>query len=148
MDLFSLASKLLYIPIKENLAFGIFVGYTVIFSVALFLNKLGDIMFKRGFAKPFYFLGHRIHHRDVLFFVLPLMYTTIIMLIVSGLIRIEWGYFWDGILTVTFLSSACLVIDLLFDRYSSQIRKILAFPHEVLYLSVPIYAFTHFLIIV
>ena len=35
------------------------------------VDKLGTAMFKRGFAKPFYIKGHRIHHDCIYFIVLP-----------------------------------------------------------------------------
>lgn len=137
----------LYIPISQNLATGIFIGYTLVLFIALALNKFGDMMFRKGFAKPFYIGRHRIHHRDILLFVLPLIYTVIVSLIIVGAIVVVWNYFWDGIETISILAAFCLALDLLFDRYSSRFKRILAIPHEVLYLSLPLYAFTHFLVI-
>jgi uncharacterized membrane protein YedE/YeeE len=147
MGSMSLNFPRLNFPISDNLAVGIFIGYTLILSVALLLNKFGDLMFKKGFAKPFYIRGYRIHHRDILLFVLPLVYTVIVFLILVGAVVVVWNYFWDGIETISILAVVCLMVDLLFDKYSTKIKKVLAIPHEILYLSLPLYAFTHFLII-
>jgi hypothetical protein len=135
------------IRFSESLGMGIFIGYTFILFIALILNKFGDMMFRKGFAKPFYLRGHRIHHRDVLLLVLPVTYTVIVSLIVMGIVSVVWDHFWNGIATVSILALVCLFVDILFDRCSSQIKRIITVPHEVVYLTLPFYVFTHIVVI-
>ena len=38
------------------------IGFVILLGVTVFVDKLGTALFHKGFAKPFYIKGHRIHH--------------------------------------------------------------------------------------
>ena len=51
---------------SQGLELRLVAGFIVIFSSTVLLNKLGDILYHRGMAKPFYLRGYRLHHAESL----------------------------------------------------------------------------------
>ena len=133
------------IPQTLNLADGIAIGFFTVIVIASILDKFGDAMFKRGVAKPFYVLGHRLHHRHFLLVILPLLYSGLGALILSGYVRIVGSLLWTGLASTLVVSVACLATDLALDYRSSTVRSLGLFRHELIYLLIPAYAFAEFL---
>lgn len=125
---------------------GAAIGLAAVLILASLVNELGDVMFRRGFAKPFYVKGHRIHHRDVLFILFPAAYTMIVSLILLGFIHVIWGTFWTGIETTLLITAGCFVLDFALDGVSfGTMREKAILHHEWVYLLIPAYVFTHVL---
>jgi hypothetical protein len=128
-----------------TLADGIAIGFFTVIVIASILDKFGDAMFKRGVAKPFYILGHRLHHRHFLMIILPLLYSGLGASIILGYVKIVGRLLWTGLGTTMIVSMACLATDLLLDYRSSGGRKLGLVRHELIYLLIPAYAFAEFL---
>ena len=128
---------------SARLDFGIALGFVAVLLLASLLNKLGDVMFRKGLARPFYLRGLRIHHRDVLMFGLPSAYWFVIYLVLVGALKVIWSAFWTGIETTFLIAGICLALDLALDRASIEMRVRAILPHEVIYLLIPAYVFTH-----
>ncbi len=109
------------------------------------LNRFGDAMFRRGFAKPFYIKGHRLHHRSFLQVFLPSAYASLALLIVFGYVKVVWRVLWPGLATTLAIGAACIALDLLWDRLSLSSVKWGILHHEFIYLAIPAFAFTDFL---
>ncbi len=123
-------------------------GFVVVVSSTAFLNKVGDDLYHRGIAKPFYLLGHRLHHRNVLLALVPAVYVVVAAMLYLHYMRILWYSFWPSLEITLFLVGACLAIDLTLDALSSVEKRRALLHHEWVYVLVPAYAFTHLLALV
>ena len=128
-----------------NLYDGIILGFISLVIIASVLDRFGDAMFRRGVAKPFYFLGRRFHHRSLLYVILPCFYALVSVLVLMGYVQIVWGLLWTGIGTTILLAAACTLVDLCLD-YASRTRIRQGFlHHELIYIVIPAFAFSDFL---
>ncbi len=128
-----------------NLYDGIALGFIATVLIASVLDRFGDMMFRRGVAKPFYILGRRLHHRSMLYVILPFFYASISALILAGYVQIVWGLLWTGIGTTILLAAACTIFDLCLDYATrTRIRQGILH-HELIYIVIPAFAFSDFL---
>ena len=127
-----------------NLNFGLMVGFAMTLAIATLLNEFGDVMFKKGVARPFFFGKYRLHHRRFLYFYLPMGYALMSALIVLGYVQIVWSDFWTGMASTIIIAAGCLLLDLAVD-YAQESRGWGFLHHELIYLVVPAFAFTDFL---
>jgi len=119
-------------------ALGVLAGLGLIMFSTLVVDKLGTAMFKRGFAKPFYIKGHRIHH-SCIYFIVPSLYGLFIGLYLMGYIQPIWTLLWFKIAYTSVLVAATLAIDFLGDKYWPKIRKDVFWHHEWIYTILPAY---------
>jgi len=123
---------------------GILAGFAGTLVLSMVLDRFGDVMFKRGVARPFFFGRYRLHHRRFLFVFLPAGYAMLSTLILAGYIQIVWSDLWTGIGSTMVIGLACLVLDLAVD-YARDSGGWWFVHHELIYLAVPAFAFTDFL---
>jgi hypothetical protein len=119
-------------------ALGVLAGLGLIMLSTFVVDKLGTAMFKRGFAKPFYLKGHRIHH-SCIYFIVPSLYGLFIGLYLMGYIQPIWTLLWFKIAYTSVLVAATLAIDFLGDKYWPKIRKDVFWHHEWIYTILPAY---------
>lgn len=132
------------LPFQGNVYFGVLVGFVATMTVALILNKFGNTMFRKGVAMPFFIGRKRVHHRYVLLYFLPAAYSTLVALFLAGYITVVWSMFWTGLVTTFMIAVSCLALDLSIDYFRGTGR--LGFVHhELIYLTVPAFAFSMFL---
>jgi hypothetical protein len=132
------------LPIEGNVYFGALVGFIATLIVAMALDRFGNTMFKKRVAMPF-FLGHRrLHHRPFLFYFLPAAYATLAALFLAGYITIVWSLFWTGLLSTLVVAAGCMAFDLSVDYFRGEGRWGFLH-HELIYLTVPAFAFSSFL---
>jgi hypothetical protein len=127
-----------------DLYVGMTVGFFATVAIASALNKFGDAMFSKGVARPFFVGRYRVHHRSFLFGAVPVAYLAIAAMVLTGLVKIEWGLFWTGLAGTILVVADCLLVDLTFDYFHKGsgwgfLR------HEIVYVAVPVYAFMAFL---
>jgi len=132
------------LPIAGNLHFGLLVGFVVTLAVATVLNEFGDLMFRKGVARPFFFGRYRLHHRRFLFVFLPIGYALLSSMILLGYVQIVWSDFWTGMVSTLAIAAACLLLDLAAD-YARDSGGWGFIHHELIYLVVPAFAFSDFL---
>jgi len=123
-------------------------GFVVVVSSTVLLNKAGDLLYHKGIAKPFYLLGHRLHHRNFLLALVPAVYVMVAAMLYLHYMRILWYSFWPSVEITLFLVGICLTIDLTLDALSSVEKRRALLHHEWVYVVVPAYAFTHLLALV
>jgi len=123
-------------------------GFIVVVCSTAFLNKVGDLLYHKGIAKPFYLLGHRLHHRNFLLALVPAVYVMVAAMLYLHYMRILWYSFWPSVEITLFLVGICLTIDLTLDALSSVEKRRALLHHEWVYVVVPAYAFTHLLALV
>jgi hypothetical protein len=126
----------------EVFLLGFFVGLGVSLVSTFLIDKLGTAMFRRGFAKPFYVKGHRIHHK-FLYYVVPASYTILSALYFMGYIQPIWGTFYDNLGYAVLLVAGTLSLDFFGDRFWPKIRKNVILHHEWVYTIVPFFIFTY-----
>lgn len=122
-------------------ALGILAGLAILMFSTLVVDKLGTAMFKRGFAKPFYVKGYRIHH-SCIYFIVPSLYGLFLGLYFLGYIQPIWYLLWFKIAYTGVLVAATLAIDFIGDKYWPKIRKDVWWHHEWVYTILPAYILT------
>lgn len=132
----------------QLLDFRLIFGFLVILFSATLINKAGDVMYRKGIAKPFYVMGHRLHHRSVLKTVVPAAYAAVAVLIYLHYMRIVWYSFWVSTGVAVLLTGLCLSLDMTMDALIARGKRTGLVHHEWLYLIVPAYVFTHMIVFV
>ena len=127
-----------------DLYFGITVGFFATVVAASAIDKFGDAMFARGVAQPFFVGKYRLHHRSILYRAVPAGYLAIAAMVVTGLVKIRWGLIWTGLEGTAVVVAACLFLDMAVD-YLSRNKGVGPLRHELVYLAVPLFAFSAFL---
>jgi hypothetical protein len=123
------------------------VGFFATIALASALDQFGDEMFKRGVARPFFVGKYRLHHRHVLYVVLPLAYAVLSTLILAGYITVVSSLLWTGLAGTLVVAGGCLILDMAVD-YGIHSRGWGFIHHELIYLLVPAFAFSDFLRVV
>jgi len=129
--------------IGQELQFRLIAGFIVVVSATLLLDKVGDYLYHRGIAKPFYLLGYRLHHRGFLLALVPAAYVAVGTMIYLHFFRVLWSSFWPSVEFTLLLTVVCLTIDFTFDAFSSVGKRRALLHHEWVYVVVPAYVFTH-----
>jgi len=125
------------------LFFGSFVlGLILILLSTWLVDKAGTAMFERGFAKPFYVLGRRIHH-SCIYLIVPVSYLALGTMFFLGYVQVIWVAFWIKLALAGILTTLTMALDFLGDRYWPRIRKNAVLHHEWIYTVVPAYVFTY-----
>jgi hypothetical protein len=132
----------------QELQLRLVAGFVVVVSSMVLLNKAGDFFYHKGIAKPFYLLGHRLHHRNFALAVVPAVYVVVATMIYLHYMRILWYSFWPSVEITLFLVGICLTVDMTLDALSSVDKRRALLHHEWVYVLVPAYAFTHLLALV
>jgi hypothetical protein len=133
---------------SQQLELRLVAGFVVILSSTAILNKVGDLLYHRGIAKPFYLLGHRLHHRSFLLALVPTSYIAVATLIYEHYMRVLWYSFWPSVEITLFLAAICLTFDLVLDAFSRAETRRALLHHEWVYVIVPAYVFTHLVALV
>lgn len=131
----------------ELFILGILVSFVALLTATFIVDKLGTAMFKRGFAKPFYIWGRRVHH-SCIYFLVPTGYAVFLAFYMLGYIRILWGSFYSNIAYTIMILAITMAIDFLGDRFWPKIRKNVFLHHEWIYTLVPVYIFAFAVIVV
>ena len=115
---------------------GLLVAVVAVFVV----DKLGNFMFKRGYAKPFFVFGKRMHHMWI-YVLVPLGYLAISFLVMSGDVQLIRHLLWYRMALFIPIVALCLAVDFVGDALkrgaSTGILR-----HEWVYALIPAYVFT------
>ncbi len=135
------------IPHPELFIAGVVVSLGAILFTTVIVDKLGTAMFKRGFAKPFYIKGHRIHHKCI-YFIVPIGYFIFLGLLLLGYIQIVWGGLYDNLAYTIAILAVTLTVDFLGDKFWPKIRKNVILHHEWIYTLVPAFILTTMIVVI
>jgi hypothetical protein len=127
----------------QELQLRLLAGFIIVVSSTIVLNKVGDFLYHKGIAKPFYLFGHRLHHRNFLLALVPATYLAVAMLIYMHYARVLWYSFWPSVEITLLLAGICLTVDFTLDAISSVEKNRALLHHEWVYVVVPAYVFTH-----
>ena len=134
--------------VSEVLELRLVAGFIVITSATFLLDKLGDFLYHKGIAKPFYLMGHRLHHRNFLLALVPASYVAVATLIYLHYVRVLWSAFWPSAEITLVLAGVCLTFDFTLDALSTREKRTALLHHEWVYVLVPAYVFTHLIALV
>ena len=126
---------------------GIVVTLVGLLIATFVVDKLGTAMFKRGFAKPFYIRGRRVHH-SCIYLLVPTGYALFLAFYFLGYIQILWSSLYTNIAYTFFILAITMAVDFLGDRFWPKIRKNVILHHEWIYTLVPAYILTFAVIVV
>ena len=121
---------------------GLLIVPAFILGITILVDLLGTAMFRRGFAKPFYLRGRRIHH-NCIYLIIPACYVMLAGLFLLGYVQLIHDLFWFRLGYVGLLTGACVAFDFIGDRYWPEIRKNAILHHEWIYSVIPLYIFTN-----
>ncbi len=131
----------------ELFLMGVMVSLSAVLLATVFVDKLGTAMFKRGFAKPFYIKGRRVHHRCI-YMIVPGLYAFFLSLYLLGYVRILWGSLYYNVTYTVIILAVTMSIDFLGDKFWPRIRKNVVLHHEWIYALLPAYVLTYVLVVV
>jgi hypothetical protein len=131
----------------ELFLMGVLVSLSAILLSTVIVDKLGTAMFKRGFAKPFYIRGRRVHHRCI-YLIVPGLYGIFLALYLLGYVQILWGSLYYNLAYTIGILALTMSVDFLGDKFWPKIRKNVILHHEWIYTLVPAYVLTYILIVV
>jgi hypothetical protein len=128
-------------PVLHNPAafyIGIVVGFVLVLLITTFVDKLGTFLFHRGYAKPFYVKGHRIHHVWI-YAIIPSAYLIFTLLLLFGYVLPIWDDMYLRLASIIPIAAACMCIDFIGDKKWPKIRKNVILHHEWVYTFILVY---------
>ena len=128
---------------SEGLDIRLVAGFALILFSSALLNKAGDFFYHKGVARPFYVLGHRLHHKSVLQALVPVSYVAVASMVYFHYLRVLWYSFWPSLEITVLVAGACVASDMILDYVTNSEKRTALLHHEWLYLIVPVYALTH-----
>jgi hypothetical protein len=120
----------------------IIIGLAAVLVSTWFVDEVGTLAYSKGFSKPFYILGRRIHH-SCIYLIVPSVYAVLLVLFFLGYVHIVRASLWTNITYAAMITSLAMGVDFLGDRYWPRIRKNAILHHEWIYTVLPAYVFTY-----
>jgi len=117
---------------------GIIVGFVIVVLATILADKLGTRLFQRGYAKPFYLRGHRIHHVWI-YAIIPPAYVMFASLLLLGYVLPIWSDMYLRFTLIFLVAAVCMSIDFIADRRWPKIRKNVILHHELVYTAIFLY---------
>jgi hypothetical protein len=117
---------------------GMVVGFAVVLLATIFADKLGAYLFHRGYAKPFYIRGHRIHHVWI-YLIIPLSYLVFSALLLLGYVLPVWPGMYLRLASIFLVAGVCMGVDFFSDKHWPHLRKDVILHHEWVYLVIFLY---------
>jgi hypothetical protein len=115
---------------------GLMLGLFATVGTAFLVDKLGNFMFRRGYAKPFYVLGRRMHHVWI-YILLPSCYLVFSYFLITGNIHPIWNMLWYRLALLLPVAGCCLAVDFIGDSRKASSTGLLR--HEWIYTLIPAY---------
>ncbi len=112
-------------------------GLLVVLAACLIVDKVGNVMYRKGYARPFFFRGHRIHHFWI-YLIIPSCYVALFALVLTGHVQLIWTMFWYRLVFLASLVAACVAVDFIGDGLRLGFRRAILV-HEWIYFVIPLY---------
>jgi hypothetical protein len=123
---------------------GMIVGFIVVVLATIFADKLGTFLFHRGYVRPFYVKGRRMHHFWI-YLIVPVSYVAFCVLFVFGYVlptpiwSLPWYEEYARLGLVAVIAGGCIAFDLAGDKWFSKPRNEKLLHHEWLYALILVY---------
>ena len=92
---------------------------------------------RKGYARPFFFAGHRIHHFWI-YLIIPLCYAVMAFLVLTGHVQLVQNIVWYRLAFLVPIVAVCVTIDFLGDGLRTGLKKAVA-GHGWIYVLIPLY---------
>lgn len=110
----------------------------MVIVAALALDKFGNLMFRRGYAKPFFVLGRRVHHVWI-YALVPFCYLVVSYFMINGSVQLIGNLMWYRLALILPVVGFCLAVDFIGDSWKASSTGLLR--HEWVYALIPAYIF-------
>jgi hypothetical protein len=114
-------------------------GMLAAIGAAFALDKLGNFMYRKGYAKPFFVLGRRVHHVWI-YALVPFCYLVVSYFMITGNIQLIWNLIWYRLAFILPVVGLCVAVDFIGDSWKASSTGLLR--HEWVYALIPAYIFT------
>jgi hypothetical protein len=118
------------------------IGFTFILAATWSIDRLGTAMYEKGFAKPFFIKGKRVHH-SCIYLIAPASYTALVALFLLGYVHVLWSGLWIRLGYMVLIVTLSICADFLGDTFWPTIRKNAIVHHEWIYTILPVYLLTY-----
>lgn len=127
-------------PLHDPLAFhiGMVIGLAVVILTTILVDKLANCLFRRGYAKPFYLRGKRIHHVWI-YMLVPSAYLFFSILLLMGYVEMIWSDMYLRVVSVFAVAGICMGFDFTIDKLWPKIRRDVIMHHEWMYTFIAFY---------
>jgi ABC-type dipeptide/oligopeptide/nickel transport system permease component len=116
--------------------YGLVLGLFAAIGATFAVDKLGNFMYRRGYAKPFFVFGKRLHHVWI-YALVPFCYVVFSYLVITGYIHPIWNFFWYRLALLLPVVGLCLTVDFIGDSWKESSTGIIR--HEWVYALIPAY---------
>ena len=114
------------------------IGMVIALFAAFTLDKLGNFMFEKGYAKPFFVFGKRMHHVWI-YALIPACYLIVSYFLVDGSMQVIWNQIWYRLALIAPIVGFCVAVDFIGDARKTSSTGLLR--HEWIYVLIPAYIF-------
>jgi hypothetical protein len=115
---------------------GLLAGFLAVIAACVVVDEVANAVYRRGYAKPFFYRGHRIHHFWI-YLIIPSSYAIIVALILTGHVHLITNMFQYRLAFLVPVVALCIAVDFLGDGMRTGLRAIRG--HEWIYVLVPLY---------
>lgn len=116
---------------------GVVVGFLVVIAACIVIDRIANMMYWKGYARPFFFRGHRIHHSWI-YLIIPFCYVIIAVLVLTGHVQLIGNMVWYRVGLLVPIVAVCITIDFLGDGLRTGLKKAIV-GHEWIYVLIPLY---------
>jgi hypothetical protein len=116
---------------------GVVVGFLAVIAGCIVVDKIANSMYDKGYAKPFFFRGHRIHHFWI-YVIAPVCYLVIAALALTGHVQLMLNMIWYRLALLLPVIAGCVAVDFLGDGLRTGSKKVII-GHEWIYVLIPLY---------
>ncbi len=120
------------------------IGAVVALAATVAIDKVANFMFRRGYAKPFYVLGKRVHHVWI-YGLVPACYLALSYLMLVGDVQLIRSLIWFRLSVLVALIGLCMSVDFVGDTWRKRSGGLIR--HEWVYALIPAYIFTFLFVV-
>jgi hypothetical protein len=113
-------------------------GLGLVVLATIVADKLGTYLFHKGYARPFYVNGCRIHHIWI-YAITPTAYLVISALVLLGYVLPIWTDMYLRLASVFVVVGICMCVDFVCDNRLRTISKDILHHHEWVYALICVY---------
>lgn len=116
---------------------GVVAGFLVVIAACIMIDKIANMMYRKGYARPFFYGGHRIHHFWI-YLIIPVCYVIMAVLLLTGHVQLIGNMVWYRVGLLVPIVAVCVAIDFLGDGLRTGLKKTIE-GHEWIYVLIPLY---------
>lgn len=116
---------------------GVVAAFLVVIAACIMIDKIANMMYRKGYARPFFYRGHRIHHFWI-YLIIPAGYVILAGLLLTGHVQLIGNMVWYRVGLLVPIVAVCVAIDFLGDGLRTGLKRTIV-GHEWIYVLIPLY---------